>query len=200
MNRPLEEVYDFLTEVNEPQACKTLPAGYGHHVAKNFFPNVSNGSVSKLAEKIIRPGHTLPRILNFLEAPAALIGALVFIKDAGSLLPQLISSRFFLGGRQGFIPDDGALLPGGSGLGIHWSVFWTYSPMGIFRSHAARGNYFIIQTQVGLAGSEIDLVKTCYIIRQKSDGGQKMEKSSSHAWKIYSRGMQITLKNESIGI
>lgn len=54
--------------------------------------NIANGSLTKLAEKIISPNLTLAWILSFLSAPVFLIGMLVPLKDIGSLLPQLIVS------------------------------------------------------------------------------------------------------------
>jgi len=87
-----EDFYEFLTEDGEPRACASIPDRDCSNVPSNFTLNVLNGTFSKLAEKIINPGLTLPWIFNFLGAPSALVGALVPIKDAGSLLPQLFVS------------------------------------------------------------------------------------------------------------
>lgn len=87
-----EEFYEFITEDSEPRACRSIPDEDCTHVPRNFSLNVANGTLSKLAEKIISPNLTLPWILSFLQAPPFLIGMLVPIKDAGSLLPQLLVS------------------------------------------------------------------------------------------------------------
>ncbi len=87
-----EQFYDFLTHEDEPRACKAIPKKACTNVPRNFTLNVLNGSLSKLAEKIVSPKLTLPWILSFFGASPALIGALVPIKDAGSLLPQLAVS------------------------------------------------------------------------------------------------------------
>lgn len=87
-----DKFYDFLTEEDEPRACKAIPEEACTNVPKNFTLNVLNGSLSKLAEKIISPKLTLPWMLSFFGASPALIGALVPVKDAGSLLPQLAVS------------------------------------------------------------------------------------------------------------
>lgn len=86
------EFYDFLTETDEPRACSAIPDSSCTDVPKNFSLNVLNGTASKLAEKIVSPNLTLAWILHFFGASSAIIGALVPIKDAGSLLPQLFVS------------------------------------------------------------------------------------------------------------
>lgn len=84
--------YEYLTENTDSRICKSIPDSDCTHVPKNFTLNVANGSLTKLAEKIISPNLTLAWILSFLSAPVFLIGMLVPIKDVGSLLPQLIVS------------------------------------------------------------------------------------------------------------
>lgn len=87
-----EAFYEYLTEDSDARVCESIPDSQCTNVPKNFSLNVFNGSLTKLAEKIISPGLTLPWILSFLGAPVFLIGMLVPIKDAGSLLPQLLVS------------------------------------------------------------------------------------------------------------
>lgn len=87
-----ERFYDFLTEEDEPRACKAIPEEACTNVPKNFTLNIANGTLTKLAEKIISPNLTLAWIMDFFGASSAMIGALVPIKDAGSLLPQLAVS------------------------------------------------------------------------------------------------------------
>lgn len=87
-----ERFYDYLTEEDEPRACKAIPEEACTNVPKNFTLNIANGTLTKLAEKIISPNLTLAWIMDFFGASSAMIGALVPIKDAGSLLPQLAVS------------------------------------------------------------------------------------------------------------
>lgn len=86
------QFYEFLVEEDEPKACKAIPDDACTNVPANFTLNVANGTLTKLAEKIISPNITLPWIMSFLGASSIAIGALVPIKDAGSLLPQLAVS------------------------------------------------------------------------------------------------------------
>ena len=92
MSELSEEFYEFLTEDSETRTCEAIPDSQCSSIPKNFTLNVLNGSLTKLAEKLISPGLTLPWILSFLGAPLFLIGMLVPIKDVGSLLPQLLIS------------------------------------------------------------------------------------------------------------
>ena len=82
--------YRFLVKI-EPQK-NTLSKEAFENVGRNFTLNVGNGTLTKLAEKIISPNLTLPWIMSSLGASAGIIGALVPVKDAGSLLPQLAVS------------------------------------------------------------------------------------------------------------
>ncbi|MGY6562644.1 MAG: MFS transporter [Luteibaculaceae bacterium] len=87
-----EKVYEFITDDSELRACDSIPDSACNNAPKNFSLNVLNGSATKLAEQIINPGVTLPWIMSAIGAPVYLNGALVPIKDAGSLLPQLFVS------------------------------------------------------------------------------------------------------------
>ncbi|WNB17185.1 MFS transporter [Marivirga arenosa] len=87
-----ERFYDYLIEEDEPRACRAIPDDACTNVPKNFTLNIANGTLTKLAEKIISPNLTLAWIMHFFGASSAMVGALVPIKDAGSLLPQLAVS------------------------------------------------------------------------------------------------------------
>lgn len=98
MAKPDEQFYDFLIEEDKTRNCEVIPEEACTNLPRNFLLNVSNGTLTKLAEKIISPNLTLAWIMQFFGASATLIGALVPVKDAGSLLPQLIVSgkiRYF---------------------------------------------------------------------------------------------------------
>ncbi|TVS07101.1 MAG: MFS transporter [Phycisphaerales bacterium] len=67
-----------------PEAAKSVP--------RNFFLNVFNGGLTKLAEQLASPGLVLAWLIGAVGAPAAFAGLLVPIRQAGSLLPQLFVS------------------------------------------------------------------------------------------------------------
>ncbi|MCH8523091.1 MAG: MFS transporter [Balneolales bacterium] len=86
-----DRLYDILTD-DELRSCEAIPEEACTEVPRNFTLNVVNGSSTKLAEEIISPGVTLPWILSAIGAPAFMAGLLVPIKNAGSLMPQLLVS------------------------------------------------------------------------------------------------------------
>lgn len=87
-----DKIYEYITDDGEERSCKAISEEACHEVPGNFLKNVTNGAATKLAEQLVSPGTTLPWIFSSLGVPAALAGALVPVKDAGSLLPQLFIS------------------------------------------------------------------------------------------------------------
>ncbi|MDQ2069691.1 MFS transporter [Natronospira bacteriovora] len=69
--------------------CEAIPESACSNLPRNYLLNVGNGASSKLAEQVAGPNVVLPWLLGAIGAPAALIGLLMPIKQAGSLLPQL---------------------------------------------------------------------------------------------------------------
>lgn len=72
--------------------CSTIPDSACRQAPRNYLLNLGNGAASKLAEQIAGPRLVLPWLLGAAGAPALLISALMPIKQAGSLLPQLLIS------------------------------------------------------------------------------------------------------------
>lgn len=58
-----------------------------------FATHVASLSVTKLADGLIDPKLVLSWVMSALGAPAALIGALVPLREAGALLPQMALAR-----------------------------------------------------------------------------------------------------------
>lgn len=69
--------------------CEAIPESACTNLPRNYLLNVSNGACSKLAEQVAGPNVVLPWLLAAMGAPAFLIGLLMPVKQAGSLLPQL---------------------------------------------------------------------------------------------------------------
>jgi hypothetical protein len=88
----VSKAYELITDEGEERACEAISEKSCKETPGNFFKNVLSGSLSKLAEQLVSPGTTLPWILAALGVPNLFTGALVPIKDAGSLLPQLFVS------------------------------------------------------------------------------------------------------------
>jgi MFS family permease len=87
-----DKVYDWITDEGEERACDAIDEKQCTNVPGNFLKNSLSGFCSKLAEQLVSPGVTLPWLLNMIGASSGFAGLLVPIKNAGSLLPQLLVS------------------------------------------------------------------------------------------------------------
>nr|WP_320050782.1 hypothetical protein [uncultured Desulfuromonas sp.] len=74
------------------RACDGIPDSGCHEQPLNFTFNVFNGAATKLAEQVAGPNLVLVWLLQLLGSPVWMFGFLVPIKQAGSLLPQLVAS------------------------------------------------------------------------------------------------------------
>jgi hypothetical protein len=77
---------------DEGRACRDIPESACHEEAGNFFRHVGSLSLSKIADGLIDPKLVLSWLMLSLGAPAALVGLLVPIREAGALLPQLFTA------------------------------------------------------------------------------------------------------------
>lgn len=68
------------------QACDAVPGNFVRTIIANFF--------TKLGDAIASPKITLAWLMGAIGAPAFLVGLLVPIREAGSLLPQLVIAEF----------------------------------------------------------------------------------------------------------
>ncbi|MTI21516.1 MFS transporter [Fulvivirga sp. RKSG066] len=87
-----EKTYDLITDDGETRACDAIAEEACQEAPGSFFKNAFNGFCTKLAEQLTSPGVVIPWVLSVLNASVGLSGLLVPIKNAGSLLPQLIVS------------------------------------------------------------------------------------------------------------
>jgi len=74
---------------SDERACDAILDSACTELPRNYLLNVANGTASKLAEQIAGPNLVIPWLLAAVGAPAVLVGFLMPIKQAGSLLPQL---------------------------------------------------------------------------------------------------------------
>jgi len=73
-------------------ACKRIPDSSCTNLPLNYVLNVVNGTASKLAEQVASAKVALPWLLSAIGAPASLVGFLLPLRQAGTLLPQLFIS------------------------------------------------------------------------------------------------------------
>jgi len=88
-----EKLYNYLTDENgEERACEDIPEESCRETPGNFMKNMLSGAASKLAEKLISPALVIPWVFSAIGVPASFSALLIPVKDAGSLMPQLLVS------------------------------------------------------------------------------------------------------------
>ncbi|MGB5484257.1 MFS transporter [Parasphingorhabdus sp.] len=79
---------------DEGRACADIPESACQQEPGNFFRHVGSLALSKSADGLIDPKLVLSWLMTSLGAPLALIGLLVPVREAGALLPQLITAGY----------------------------------------------------------------------------------------------------------
>ncbi len=74
------------------RACLDIPEEACRETRRNYVLNVANGASTKLAEQVAGPNLVLVWLLQIIGAPVWMLGWLMPIKQAASLLPQLVAS------------------------------------------------------------------------------------------------------------
>lgn len=117
-----EKLYDLVVEEEDP-TCEGISDDACEEVPRNFGKQVIASVCSKIGDQLSKPGVILTWLLTALGSPAFLIGLLAPVREAGSLLPQLIVGgvirRFPI--RKGFW-IVGAILQGVSVIGMGFAA------------------------------------------------------------------------------
>ncbi|MDZ7787176.1 MAG: MFS transporter [Halofilum sp. (in: g-proteobacteria)] len=74
------------------RSCEAIPDEQCTAVPGNYLRNLANGTATRLAEQLAGPNLVLPWLLAGVGTPAAIIGFLAPVRQAGALLPQLAFS------------------------------------------------------------------------------------------------------------
>ncbi|MGW8249287.1 MAG: MFS transporter [Anaerolineales bacterium] len=110
----LRDVYTWITEDEDASVCEDIPDSACREAPRNFFLNAANGALTKLGDQLANPGLVLTWFLDALGASAGLVGLLIPVRRAGTLLPQL-----FISGRiRQFEKRKWFWFLGGAGFGI----------------------------------------------------------------------------------
>ncbi|QDU72041.1 MFS transporter [Mucisphaera calidilacus] len=88
----LERAHQLLTAEDDGRACRDIPDEACREQPANFFTHVATLACTKTGDGLIDPKLVLSWLVNALGAPAGFVGLLVPVREAGSLLPQLVSS------------------------------------------------------------------------------------------------------------
>ncbi len=81
-----------LTSEDDGRVCRDIPDSACHEQPRNFLTHVVSLAATKTGDGLVDAKLVLSWVLAGLGAPAALIGLLVPVREAGSLLPQLFTA------------------------------------------------------------------------------------------------------------
>ncbi|MGD2071733.1 MAG: MFS transporter [Gemmatimonadota bacterium] len=84
------EVYRVLTGEDDGRVCRDVPESACSEQPGNFLKHVASLAATKTGDGLADPKLVLSWLLDALGAPAWQIGLLVPVREAGSLLPQLV--------------------------------------------------------------------------------------------------------------
>ncbi|REJ85074.1 MAG: MFS transporter [Acidobacteria bacterium] len=87
-----EAAYQMLTGDDEGRVCRDIPESACNHQPGNFLRHVVSLSATKTGDGLADPKLVLSWLLVTLGAPAGLVGLLVPIREAGALVPQLLTA------------------------------------------------------------------------------------------------------------
>lgn len=87
-----EAIYSLLTGENDGRACRDIPEEACDEQPGNFLKHVLSLSATKIGDGLADPKLVLSWLLLTLGAPAFLVGFLVPVREAGALLPQLVTA------------------------------------------------------------------------------------------------------------
>ncbi|WP_114964790.1 MFS transporter [Alkalilacustris brevis] len=90
--RPVEIAFEALTAEDDGRTCRDIPERACDEQPGNFMRHVGALGLFKAADGLVDPKLVLSWLLAALGAPGVFIAALVPIREAGALLPQLFTA------------------------------------------------------------------------------------------------------------
>lgn len=87
-----EMAFDALTAEDDGRVCTDISDAACHEQPPNFLRHAAALGLNKAADGLVDPKLVLSWLMTHLGAPAAMIGLLVPIREAGALLPQLLTA------------------------------------------------------------------------------------------------------------
>ena len=89
-----EKAFQAIVIDDEGRVCAEIPESACQQEPGNFFKHVGALALTKSADGLIDPKLVLSWLMTSLGAPVALIGLLVPVREAGALLPQLLTAGY----------------------------------------------------------------------------------------------------------
>lgn len=87
-------LYDKITGDKDGRVCKDIPQAACPHQRRNFSAYLIANFFNKVADELASARLILPWLLSAIGAPAAFVGFLVPIREAGVLIPQLAVAAY----------------------------------------------------------------------------------------------------------
>lgn len=84
-----DSLYDLISGDEDARVCKDIPESACDDQPGNFFAYLGASLFGKVADELASARLVLPWLFGAVGAPAALVGFLVPVREAGVLLPQL---------------------------------------------------------------------------------------------------------------
>ncbi len=112
-------IYEVLTGEDDGRICRDIPETACRHQPRNFLVHVLSLAATKTGDGLADPKLVLSWLLASLGAPAAAIGMLVPVREAGALLPQLFTAAAIRSlPQRKWVWAGGSLVQGFSIIGI----------------------------------------------------------------------------------
>ncbi len=94
VNNRLDQLYARITNEEDARICKEISDDACRFVPVNFFLQVISKTFTKLGDALSSPKTVLAWLMSYVNAPVALIGFLVPIRESGSMLPQIFIAGY----------------------------------------------------------------------------------------------------------
>jgi len=89
-----DQAFQAIVIDDEGRVCADIPESACQQEPGNFFKHVGALALTKSADGLVDPKLVLSWLMTALGAPVALIGLLVPVREAGALLPQLVTAGY----------------------------------------------------------------------------------------------------------
>ncbi len=89
-NDVTENIYELLVNEEDARACADIPERACRETPRNFVLILVSHFLTKVGDAIASPKTVLSWLMVSVQAPAALVGLLVPVRESGSLIPQLL--------------------------------------------------------------------------------------------------------------
>ena len=94
VNNRIRNIYTKISNEEDARVCKDISEEACKFVPSNFFLLIISSTFTKLGDALSSPKTVLAWLMNYVNAPVALIGFLVPIRESGSMLPQIFIAGY----------------------------------------------------------------------------------------------------------